>query len=1206
MSFTNVLFPPRRDTSRISSSGRNCSNKILSRWWRLGGLILVTLSLLGGALDSSAGVVVWTENFEGAALGATSGNNTPLPGTVIETANTGSSVVVDASTDPIAAAAFTFASGKFIRLSTGANNFTAVRPTLNPISFAQMAATNPYTLSFDLYIPANLSVAVGDIQPRFTLNGVGGAGATISTQTKSAAGQYHVVYSGLVSDFIGTDVNEARPFIGIDQAGAALADYLYLDNIHFVVGTDPGVTLPNAAYFAALRSTPLASTPLVRWQQFGPSMSGYIDMFWINNGDPKAMYTQLDMGNNHLTLNGGEYWTSYRDIDGNGNQYDGTTYVEFSHQNPDFGLMTAKDGFYQSNDRGRTWQFLVDEDLGSSEKHNVLAVDPSNDNNWYAGAGQGWQIKFTHYNKNGIAITSDRNHSSGFIMYSKNRGTNWTRVYSPFPADSSFSRIIVDPRNSNHVYASCQNGVYKSTNGGVSWTKVTGNGLPYNQPRDMGYYFDGTNEFLLYIVEITHYTPNGNTIDTTGGVYRSADGGANWENLTGNLGINLNQMNTTYQQFNGDTIRSKYYDAIAFWLGITDVNAQALYPVLPTNTFSQFHQIAVDPTDKNRVYLVHNFKHDYSFPPGNIWMTSNSGTNWVAAAREGTYWIDGIDAAYWSARPGQSSGMNVTFAHVDREHREHNDYQTGPRFVRCNQLGEVYSAFSQQVMRSTDHGATWVQVDDDETSPGSGHWVGRGNCNLPGETFCLDTRTPGTYLWGSGEHGLWRNTQDGDLVYPGAIAVEQLTGQSYEDYDSLSISDIAIHPNDSNKIYTLQFRQGHRGELRYSPNNGATWQTLSTPIVFPAQNDVIDQRSLLIDPQNPNNIYFCVPRSEWERWSGPFVANGPAGWNGHGIYKSLNGGVSWTMATNGIPVGGSVYRMAMNPTNAQIIYAALNESHDAIPGGLYKTINGGTNWSAVTLPAGIVSVNDVEIQKATGDLFIACGTRQNAGETGGGFVSRDGGATWQLLFDMPYLRGFGPSQTDTNVIVANVDKAATIGQINPGAYVSVDAGTNWFKINNVHGQPDGVRKIEPDPHDKNVLWMSLHGTGFFRADISPLFTGQTNAPLFWDWMEANGQMSMFVDADMDGHDSRQEYVAGTNPGHAASVFRATVVPGTGGGVKIQFNTISNRLYAVEYKNNLAASWTTLTSGIVGTGETIEVPDNAGLPNRVYRVRVNIQ
>ncbi|QBG46867.1 PEP-CTERM sorting domain-containing protein [Verrucomicrobia bacterium S94] len=187
--------------------------------------------------------VVWSEDFEGAVLGATSGNNQTLAGTTLQTANTASSIVVDSTTDPTAAAAFTLASGNFIRLSASSNDFASVRSALNPISFAQVSADATYTMSFDIYIPVTLDKAVGDFQPRFKLNGAGGNGATDASQTVADAGQYHIVYTGQISDFINTDVNEARPFIGIDQDGGKLVqenfDYLYMDNIRLEVVPEP-------------------------------------------------------------------------------------------------------------------------------------------------------------------------------------------------------------------------------------------------------------------------------------------------------------------------------------------------------------------------------------------------------------------------------------------------------------------------------------------------------------------------------------------------------------------------------------------------------------------------------------------------------------------------------------------------------------------------------------------------------------------------------------------------------------------------------------------------------------------------------------------------------------------------------------------------------------------------------------------------------
>jgi len=208
-------------------------------------LTVSTLMVLAAAFTSHA-VSIWSEDFEGATLGATSGNNQTLAGTVIQTANTASSIVVDASTDPSAASAFTLASGQFIRLSTGANAFTAIRSSANPITFAQVPDTTAYSISFDIYIPANLAVAVGDFQPRFKLNGVGGNGPTDTSGAQSAAGQYHISYSGTIADFISGDVNEARPFIGIDQGGAIVSDYLYMDNISF------DVAIPEPSTFTLL------------------------------------------------------------------------------------------------------------------------------------------------------------------------------------------------------------------------------------------------------------------------------------------------------------------------------------------------------------------------------------------------------------------------------------------------------------------------------------------------------------------------------------------------------------------------------------------------------------------------------------------------------------------------------------------------------------------------------------------------------------------------------------------------------------------------------------------------------------------------------------------------------------------------------------------------------------------------------------------
>jgi len=136
-------------------------------------------------------------------------------------------------------------------------------------------------------------------------------------------------------------------------------------------------------WFANPQANHVDSNTDLTWRHFGPGMSGYIEKLFINNGDPNAMYTELDMGNGHVTLDRGNFWTSYLDWDGSGTHPNGTTWIKFSHQDPDFGILIGKDMIYSTNDRGRSWNDLVDTHpaSGNSEKHNFIAVDPSNDSN---------------------------------------------------------------------------------------------------------------------------------------------------------------------------------------------------------------------------------------------------------------------------------------------------------------------------------------------------------------------------------------------------------------------------------------------------------------------------------------------------------------------------------------------------------------------------------------------------------------------------------------------------------------------------------------------------------------------------------------------------------------------------------------------------------------------------------------------------------
>ncbi len=92
------------------------------------------------------------------------------------------------------------------------------------------------------------------------------------------------------------------------------------------------------------------------------------------------------------------------------------------------------------------------------------------------------------------------------------------------------------------------------------------------------------------------------------------------------------------------------------------------------------------------------------------------------------------------------------------------------------------------------------------------------------------------------------------------------------------------------------------------------------------------------------------------------------------------------------------------------------------------------------------------------------------------------------------------------------------------------------------------------------------------------------------------------DLDLDGHTSLQEYVAGTNPNLAASVFQAVLLV-QGAAVEVRFLTVLDRFYFVERAPSPAGPWTAVGNELFGDGDAAIVSDLVGPSQHFYRVRV---
>ena len=417
---------------------------------------------------------------------------------------------------------------------------------------------------------------------------------------------------------------------------------------------------PTPEYFQRLQSEKVSSTPFLRWTDFGPGMAGYSDEFFLHPTDPNTMFVSMDMGNAYYTHDNGLSWTTTKDWDTDA-ENQRPTWIDFSRQNPDFGMATSDHGvLLVTHDRGSTFNPMDDSGQSNttvpwgSKQVSVITVDPKNDSNWFVGSGQFWRVKSTHRCLANLSGTQVTNTDYGHIFVSKDSGSTWRTVN--FDPLLDVGKIIVDPIDSNNVYAATNQGFFASADGGFHWAK-RGRGLPFNQPRDADFYFNATTqEFVLYLIEQTHYETdpeNNATIVAKGGVFKSVNRGSTWTPMIGNLELDMTQIHQ-------DLATSNYYKAIGFWFSISPAEAQHRYPQMPKATFPVFNRVVASKVEKNTVFLAYNQKHDFAFGPGDMLRTVDQGATWTAIGRNGIYWVNKTDAAYWENR-NQPLGMNMKY-----------------------------------------------------------------------------------------------------------------------------------------------------------------------------------------------------------------------------------------------------------------------------------------------------------------------------------------------------------------------------------------------------------------------------------------------------------------------------------------------------------------------------------------------------------------
>ncbi len=433
---------------------------------------------------------------------------------------------------------------------------------------------------------------------------------------------------------------------------------------------------------------------------------------------------------------------------------------------------------------------------------------------------------------------------------------------------------------------------------------------------------------------------------------------------------------------------------------------------------------------------------------------------------------------------------------------------------------------SNQILIGSVSGGIW------KTTNGGSSWSPKLDTQDPIAIGCMVLVGTSTVYAGTGEG--WWNV---DAVYGGGIYKSTDFGETWSllpstigGYISNFRNVLRMDVDPSGNIYAVTKNYNYTGGvgtyttaggLYRTTNGGSSWIKISNTSIsaYYAGTDVISLSSSI--------ILFST--------------------DSDGIYRTTNSGTNWTKIASSLPTTGyNRIAMSKDPNNSSIIYAVFSATSTDSPyyglRGIYKSIDGGVNWSALGTPPTLTSAGGLSYLSAQGwyDNVIAVNPFNSNHIYAGGMEmikSTNGGSNWsQLTYWYP---GYGSPyvHADHHVIAFDPNNSGTIYEGDDGGlFKTTDNGTSWTAMNN-----------------------GLEITQFYGGSVYP--TGST----YYGGTQDNGHL---------------KYTSGTNWTQSA---------GGDGGYAAQDQSNSSIAYE-EYvylqmskTSNWGSSWNSCTSGLTDAG-----------------------